>query len=87
MSPNSRTTHPLRASVVWVAGTNAIIAVFNMLPGAPLDGGRVLQALLWRRSGNREQATRRAASVGRFLGTALAALGAVEVVLGELTGL
>lgn len=74
-------------ALVWLAASNGVIAVFNLLPGAPLDGGRVLRALLWRRGGDRERATRRAAAAGRVLGTVLALLGVVEVVFGELGGL
>jgi Zn-dependent protease len=48
-----------------VAITNGLIAVFNLLPGLPLDGGRVLRALLWRLSGDPDRATRAAAWAGR----------------------
>jgi Zn-dependent protease/CBS domain-containing protein len=57
------------SAVLGVA--NLSIAVFNLLPGLPLDGGRVLRAFVWRRSGDRERATRLAVRTGRGLGLLL----------------
>lgn len=65
--------------LVWLAVTNVILAVFNMLPGAPLDGGRVLRAYLWRRHGDRARADRAAAQAGRAVGVTLIAAGALEL--------
>jgi Zn-dependent protease len=48
-----------------LAITNGLIAAFNLLPGLPLDGGRVLRAVLWRLSGDPHRATRLAAWAGR----------------------
>ena len=65
---------------MWLALMNGILGLFNLLPGAPLDGGRVLRAALWRRYGDREQAERKAARVGQVLGVGIIALGIFEAV-------
>jgi Zn-dependent protease len=67
------------AAATWLAVMNGILAVFNLLPGAPLDGGRVLRAVLWRHYGDRERAERGAARAGRVLGAALIGLGIGEL--------
>jgi Zn-dependent protease len=60
---------------VWLAEMNALLAVFNLLPAYPLDGGRVLRAGLWRHWGDRLRATDAAAAAGGFFGVALIGLG------------
>lgn len=65
---------------------NALVLVFNLLPAFPLDGGRVLRALLWRHWRDRRRATAAAAAVGRGFGVALIALGVVSVAFGALGG-
>ncbi|RCG29982.1 site-2 protease family protein [Sphaerisporangium album] len=74
------------AAVRWLALMNGVLAVFNMLPGAPLDGGRVLHAVLWRRTGDRARADRAASRSGQGLGMALIAVGAAQLVLAAWTG-
>ncbi|MEV7965940.1 site-2 protease family protein [Sphaerisporangium sp. NPDC088356] len=74
------------AAVRWLALMNAVLAVFNMLPGAPLDGGRVLHAALWRMHGDRVRADRAAAKAGQVLGMALIGLGGMELILLAWTG-
>lgn len=59
----------------WLGAVNLILAVFNMLPALPLDGGRVLQAGLWKRTGDQHGATVRAATVGRYIGWIMVAFG------------
>jgi Zn-dependent protease len=66
---------------------NGVIFVFNLMPAFPLDGGRVLRALLWRRSGDMLRSTATAASVGRGFGYLLIFLGALEFVDGAPEGL
>ncbi|MCX4092444.1 site-2 protease family protein [Nocardia sp. alder85J] len=67
-------------TLVWLAVMNIVLAVFNMLPGAPLDGGRVLRAVVWWRTGDRLRAATVAARSGRWLGTILIMLGVLEIV-------
>jgi Zn-dependent protease/CBS domain-containing protein len=67
--------------VGWLAVINVLLAVFNSLPGAPLDGGRLLRAALWKWRGDRTWAAITAARVGRGLGALLIALGLVQFFL------
>ncbi|WP_336213821.1 site-2 protease family protein [Nonomuraea sp. LPB2021202275-12-8] len=66
----------------YLAGVNVLLAVFNLIPAAPLDGGRVLRAALWARSGDRAGAAIAAARAGRVFGYVLIALGFLQVVTG-----
>lgn len=63
------------AALSSLGAINLAMALFNMVPALPLDGGRVLQAALWHRRGDRERATLSAARLGRFLGWTIVALG------------
>ena len=69
---------PARISVI-LGVANLSIGVFNLLPGLPLDGGRLLRALLWRRSGDRVHATKLAVATGRWLGVLLMVAGVALV--------
>jgi predicted transcriptional regulator len=61
--------------LAYLATINLILAVFNMVPAFPMDGGRVLRAYLWHRHGNVLKATRTAAQSGAVVGYALTLLG------------
>jgi Zn-dependent protease/CBS domain-containing protein len=72
----------------WLALINAVLAAFNLVPAAPLDGGRILRALLWRRHGDRTRAAVTASRAGRSFGLMLVASGlALLVMLPGLGGL
>ena len=65
---------------------NVALAVFNLLPGYPLDGGRVFRALTWKITGDLAKATRWATNGGRWIGVGLIALGIVDAIAGALLG-
>lgn len=73
-------------ALVWLALINVALAVFNVLPAAPLDGGRLLRAALWKWRGDRVWASVIAARAGRVLGVALIALGLWQFLLGGAVG-
>ncbi len=77
---------PLAATLNYLALINAILCVFNLLPGFPLDGGRVLRSILWSTTGNLSKATNIAATAGRFFGWALIAFGLFQLLTGNLLG-
>ncbi|MFI7099446.1 site-2 protease family protein [Streptomyces sp. NPDC050161] len=73
--------------LVWLGWANLLLGVFNLLPAAPLDGGRVMQALLWWRTGDRERADLAASRGGQIIGVLLVAVGWISVLRGAQSGL
>ncbi len=72
----------LAAPSLWLARINLILGVFNMLPGFPLDGGRVLRAVVWKLTGSQSRATHIAGGVGQLVAIGFMGLGAVQVLAG-----
>lgn len=62
--------------VAWI---NVLLGGFNLIPGAPLDGGRILRSLVWWRTGDRRRAIRVAGQSGRVVGAALIGLGVLQL--------
>lgn len=67
--------------LVWLGVSNLVLAIFNLLPGAPLDGGRILRALVWQWRGDRAKAAAVAAKAGQILGALLSAAGLTQLLL------
>lgn len=82
------TTNSLVAdSLGWLVWINVFLGVFNLIPAAPLDGGRVLRAAVWQRTGDRARATEVAARTGQAFGYILVILGVLEFFTVSLLGL
>ncbi|HOR00139.1 MAG TPA: site-2 protease family protein [Anaerolineae bacterium] len=75
---------PLAAVLGYVCGINLSLGLFNLIPGFPLDGGRVLRAILWQRSHNLEWATRWATRAARLIAVLCIACGAWQGVTTSL---
>jgi Zn-dependent protease len=71
------------ALLAWLGFTNATLALFNLLPGAPLDGGRIVKAVRWAMHGNRYRAMREAGRAGTVVGWTLAVVGLGLMLRGE----
>lgn len=65
----------LLGMMAWLGGINLLLALFNVLPAAPLDGGRLLRAAVWKATGDRTRASVVAARAGWVLGVVLIGLG------------
>lgn len=63
------------ALATWLAGTNALLATFNLLPGFPLDGGRIFRSVIWGITKNYSRSTRIAARIGQAIAYAMMAFG------------
>ena len=79
--------YPVRAGVFhYLALLNMVLAIFNLVPAFPMDGGRALRATIWAVTGDIRTATRRASIVGKYIGTGFMLAGVLAVVTGNLVG-
>ncbi len=74
---------PIREPVKYLAIINIVLGVFNMLPGYPLDGGRVLRSIVWKVTGNLERSTFIASTAGRVIGFMIIAVGVFFILTGN----
>jgi Zn-dependent protease/CBS domain-containing protein len=62
-------------AAAYLAWANGVLAIFNLVPAYPLDGGKVLHSFIWRATGDRQRATRVAAAIGQTIALVMVALG------------
>ena len=75
------------AVIEYLARINLMLGLFNLLPGFPLDGGRVVRGLVWWKTGRYDVATSYASKSGKFLGVLIGISGLASVLIGDLGGL
>ena len=71
-----------QALLAWLAFLNVVLGLFNLVPAFPLDGGRLLSAFFWWRTGSRRRGVHRAVQVGRVFAVLMIAFGAFELFSG-----
>jgi Zn-dependent protease/CBS domain-containing protein len=79
-------SRPLAGTFGYLAWTNLLLAGFNLVPGFPLDGGRLLRSAIWKATGSLSRATQIASVAGQGVGWLLVAAGVVSLVAGDLAG-
>jgi Zn-dependent protease/predicted transcriptional regulator len=79
-------SRPLAGTLGYLAWINLLLAAFNLVPGFPLDGGRLLRAGLWKTTGSLGRATRIASAAGQGVGWLLVAGGVAWLLAGDLAG-
>jgi len=83
----SARAEPVAAGAFYLAGINLALAIFNLLPGFPMDGGRVFRAIVWAATGNYQKSTRIAAWLGQAFAYLMIIGGVVMVLMGNFDGL
>jgi Zn-dependent protease/CBS domain-containing protein len=77
---------PLAGTFGYLAWTNLLLAAFNLVPGFPLDGGRLLRSAIWKATGSLRRATQIASGAGQAVGWLLVAGGVAWLLAGDLAG-
>jgi Zn-dependent protease len=79
-------TSGVLAMIAWLASINFLVLVFNLLPAFPMDGGRIARAIAWWKTGNKNSATRFAATLGQGFAYLFIAGGLALIFLGDVFG-
>lgn len=80
------TSTALASVLGYLAWINLVLAIFNLVPGFPLDGGRVLRSVIWQFTGSLRRATQIAAGSGMLIGYLFVMLGVFQVIAGNILG-
>jgi Zn-dependent protease/CBS domain-containing protein len=86
LRPVAAAFEPLLGLAKYLAYINGTLAVFNLIPGFPLDGGRIFRAIVWGTTHNLRRATLLAANVGRFIAFAFIVVGVTQIFSGNFSG-
>lgn len=76
----------LAAPAIWLARINSMVAAFNLIPGFPLDGGRLLRALVWRFTGSLRRASEAASFIGQLVAFGFIGWGILTILGGDVIG-
>jgi Zn-dependent protease/CBS domain-containing protein len=76
----------LAAPAIWLARINFMVAAFNLVPGFPLDGGRLFRAVVWRVTGSLRRASRAASAVGQAVAFGFIGWGIMTALAGNVIG-
>lgn len=79
-------SEPLGASASYLALINTVLAIFNLLPGFPMDGGRVLRSIIWKVTGDLRKATQIASKIGQGFAFFFIFIGILQILRGFLSG-
>jgi Zn-dependent protease len=77
----------IRILALYMGVVNIMLGLFNLLPGFPMDGGRILRAIVWKKRGDMVSATNIAAKVGQVIGYGFMTLGFIQILFGNFGGL
>lgn len=84
---NTFSIYPVLSAIFeYLAMINMVLVIFNMIPGFPLDGGRVLRALWWKKTGDLQKATQIASRVGKGFAALLIGFGFFQIFMGNFIG-
>lgn len=86
MALNMRLGEGVTSVFMYLALINVILAIFNLIPAFPMDGGRILRAVLWKVKKDQRWATRIATNCGSAFGLVLIGLGLLNILIGNLVG-
>ncbi|MCI0661766.1 MAG: site-2 protease family protein [Acidobacteria bacterium] len=84
--PLAEPVTPMQAMIVWLGYINIGLAIFNLVPGFPMDGGHMLRAIIWWRTGDKSRATWQASFAGMLFAPCFIVIGILAIFKGAVFG-